>query len=452
MMARLVLLEARAMLRQPVTLLLAGLYLLLVLLAAGNGSDAMDRAVEAHAEAAAAAESGRTRMAERLAAPMPPEDAILTPVRVRSAILMPVPRLIDFSQGRTGFETASAEAGLRTRPETLFRQMRLDNPALLAIGRLDLTAVVVLVAPLLLVVLGAGLYAPDRETGAARLALVEGGTPTPLLLARSMPRLGLVILPLFLAAAWLLLAGPELPGRLAAAGLWLFIATLWLLACWAAMLWLHSRRIAAETAAFAGIGGWAFVTLLLPPAILAAAGMAYPPPSRFAEIAAARAAEVRATQDWDNSHTEAEGDEAATRLTSLRKGLAIAAETDAAVAPIRAGFADALGQQQAFVRAASWAAPPLAVALALEDTAGTGAAAHAGFRAEADRHVAAMKDKLARFVREGRGLSPADFAALPRFSWSAPPTPALPILLYLVALIALLAVPAARGYRRPLLA
>jgi hypothetical protein len=267
-----------------------------------------------------------------------------------------------------------------------------------------------------------------------------------------VPRLALVVLPLFLAAAWLLLAGPELPGRLAAAGLWLFIATLWLLVCWAAMLWLHSRRFAAETAAFAGIAGWALVALLLPPAILSAAGMAYPPPSRFAEIAAARAAEVRATQDWDNSHTEAEGDEAATRLASLRKGLAIAAETDAAVAPIRAGFAEALARQQAFVRAASWAAPPLAVALALEDTAGTGTAAHMSFREEADRHVAALKDKLARFVVEGRGLSPADLAALPRFAWSAPPAPALPILLYLGVLIALLAVPAARGYRRPLLA
>ena len=252
MMARLFLIEARALLRQPVTLLLAGLYLLLVLLAAGNGRAAIDRAVEAHATAMRAAEAGRTRMAERLAAPLAPQDAILTPVRVRSAIIMPVPRFIDFSLCRTRFEAASAEAGLRTRPETLFRQTRLDNPALLAIGRLDLTAIVVLVAPLLLVVLGAGLYTPDRETGAARLALVEGGTPAPLLLSRSVPRLGLVLLPLLLAAAWLLLAGPELSGRLASAGLWFFIATLWLLVCWAAILWLHSRRIAAETAVFAG--------------------------------------------------------------------------------------------------------------------------------------------------------------------------------------------------------
>lgn len=452
MIGRLIRLESRALLRQPVALLLAGIYLLLVVVAVANGAAAMERAVAAQAVAAEEAHATESRMEARLAEPMPPEDAVLTPVRVRSAIIMPVPRLVDFSIGRAGFEATSAQVGLRSRPETLFRQMRLDNPALLARGGIDLGLVAVIVAPLLLVVLGAGLFAPDRETGAARLVLVEGGSPRPLLIARSVPPLALVLVPLLLAAFWLLATGPALPGRILAALVWLAIVLFWLLASWSAMLFLHSLRVGAETAAFIGIGGWALLTLLLPAALVTAASLAHPPPSRFAEIATARAAEVRATKEWDNSHTEAEGDAAATRLASLRKGLAVAAATDASIAPIRADFADALDRQQAFVRAASWAAPPLAVGLALEDAAATGTAAYGEFRAEAGRHLSALKADVGGFVEQGRGLSTDDLAALPAFAWNAAPPRAWPILPYLALLTVMLLLPATRGFQRPLIA
>lgn len=451
MIWQLIRLEAHRLLRQPVAQLLVGLYLLLILAAAVNGARAMERALEAHAKASAEAQSASLRMAARLARPMPPEDAVLTPVRVRSAILMPVPRLVDFSIGRTGFESASADAGLRSRPETLFRQIRLDNPALLARGSLDLGLVAVVTAPLLLVVLGAGLYAPDRETGVARLALVEAGNARRLLVARSVPPVVLAVAPVLLAASWLLATGPALPGRLAAAAAWLSIVFLWLVLCWTAMLALHSRRIGGETAAFIGVAGWAIITLVLPAVLVMLAGLLHPPPSRFAEIAAARAAEVRATQKWDNDHAELAGEEAATRLASLRRGLAIAAATDAAVAPIRAEFNETLDAQQAFVRTSSWIAPPLAVALALEDVAATGTAAHAEFRAAADRHLAALQSALGRYVLEGRGLSPADLARIPRFEWRAPHAPVLPVLVYLAALVGLSAAYAVWGYRRPLL-
>lgn len=450
-MRRLIALEWRLLLRDRIALLLLGLYLILLVLAVANGRAAIETAMQARAMATAQAAEAEAALAERMAGPMEPADAVLLPARVRMPILAPVPVLVDFTVGRHQLEASGATAGLRSRAEGLFRQQRLDNPALLARGVLDLSFVALLVAPLLLVALGAGLFAADRDNGVARLVLVQGGNAGRMLLARSIPRLALVAGPLLAAAGTLLILGPALPGRTGAAFLWLLLALLLIAFWWATILLVNALRIGGQTAALTLVGLWTLLTLVVPPALTTLASVLHPPPSRFAEIAASRAAEVAATQAWDNDHAAQANDEAVRRAESLRKGLAIGAAMDRAVAPIAAEFAQAMAAQQGLVRAMSWVSPPMLAGLAMEDVAGTGSARFVQFRAAAAIYLGSLKTALGHHVLSGESLDSAGLAALPRFAFTPDrPVPSIP-LVWLAALAAGIGVGAVRVLQRPLL-
>jgi hypothetical protein len=450
-MRQLIALEWRLLLRERIALLLLGVYLVVLVLAVANGRATIDAATQAHAQATTLAADAEATLAERLSKPMEPADAVLTPVRVRMPIIAPVPLLPDFTAGRQKFEASAATAGLRSRAEGLFRQQRLDNPALMARGVLDLSFGALLVAPLLLVALGAGLFTADRDSGIARLVLVQGGSAGRMLLARSIPRLALVAGPLVLAAATLLLLGPALPGRTGAALLWLLLALLLLAFWWAVILFANAFRIGGQTAALALIGLWALLTLVVPPALSTLAAGFHPPPSRFAEIAAGRAAEVAATRAWDNDHAAQTTGEAARRAEALRKGLAIGAAMDQAVAPIAREFGQAMADQQALVRRMSWMSPPMVAGLAMEDVAGTGSARFAQFRAAATDYLGTLKAVLGRHVRTGQPLDAAALAGVPRFAFV--PARAVPwgAILWLAAVAAGFGGATVRLLRRPLL-
>jgi ABC-type transport system involved in multi-copper enzyme maturation permease subunit len=449
-MRRLFVLEWRLLLRERIVLLLLGLYLLLLALAVANGRGAMDAAVGAHAQATAEAADAEAAFAARLSKPSEPADAVLMPVRVRMPIIAPVPLLADFTAGRQQFEASAATAGLRSRTEGLFRQQRLDNPALLARGVLDLSFAALLVAPLLLVALGAGLFAADRDSGIARLVLVQGGSAGRMLLARSIPRLALVGGPLVVAAGALLLLGPSLPGRTGAALLWLVLALLLMAFWWAVILLTNAVRIGGQTAALALIGLWALLTLVVPPALSTLAAVLHPPPSRFAEIAASRAAEVAATQAWDNDHAAQAADEAARRAKSLRKGLAIGVAMDRAVAPIAGDFAQAMAAQQAFVRRISWMSPPMVAGLAMEEVAGTGSAQFAEFREAATGYLGTLKTALSNYVLSGEALDAIALAGLPRFAFEPARSVPWGALVWLATLAGGIGIGAARLLQRPL--
>ena len=131
-------------------------------------------------------------------------------LRTSLAYSSAVPPLADVAAGRAATEPAAASISLRSRADNLFRRPSLENAERLMRGSLDLSFVAVVVAPLLLIALGHGLFSADRDSGAARLVLAQAGGLGPLLLARSVPRLSLVILPILLAL--LLLAALRIGG------------------------------------------------------------------------------------------------------------------------------------------------------------------------------------------------------------------------------------------------
>lgn len=447
-MGRLIALETRLLLRDPAALALLALLLVCCLVAALGGRAVLSQQLEGRSLAADAARATAEQQAAQLAGPLEPADAVLLPLRIRGSVQAPLPPLVDFSAGRSALEPYAAEFGLRTRADTLFGRTQLTNPELAARGSFDLGFIAVVLAPLLLIGLGYGLFTADRETGAARLILAQAGTPARLLLARSLPRIALIAVPISLCALVLLAIGPDLPGRAPALGQWLLIVAVLLAFWWAVVLFVNTLRVTAETAALTLVALWAGFTLVLPPLTSSLAELAHPPPSRFEEIAAARAAEIASSAAYDNDHPELAADDVGRRLASLRRTIEIGRSVEATVAPIHGGFARARGEQQALEQRLAWLSPALVAGNTLQSIAGTDTARAVAFRSAAEAHLARFKEGLARFAEDDVFLSAEELEGLPGFEWSPPAARWGAAFAYLTILTALLVGFAATRFSR----
>lgn len=446
-MVRLILLEIRLMMRERIALVLLGLALAACTLAFVNGRTLITQQNDGRVISEAEDKKAVNDFVKKLAGNDPPEERVLYPYRIRFGILAPIPTLVDFSAGRAVFENYSTQVTLRARADTLFKRTQLDNPEMLMRGSFDLGFVAVVLAPLLLIGLGYGLFVADRDSGAARLVLAQGGSPVRLLVARSVPRLMLVLTPILLTVIALLAFGPEISGRGAAATAWAIVVMLLLLFWWAIILFINSLKVSAETATLALISLWVVFTLVLPALITAAAQSAYPPPSRFDQIATARASEVASTQAYENDHPDLAAEDAAGRLASIRKSWEISKAVDAAVAPTTLAFETQLIRQQQLIRALSWLSPSLIAANALNDSARTGEQAWLGFRTASRTYLGQFRTTLGSLVESGTPVDAKQFAALPRFTWQWPSPAITNVLMFFVILTAGIGAFAIRRFR-----
>ncbi len=435
-MSTLLRLELQLLVRQRISLLLLLLAVAFCALAFANGRAVLTQQIAGRAASSTEDAATNARVTAMIAEKAEPAAAVLYPFRVQLPVVAPIPPLVDFSAGRATFENYAAVVSLRSRADSLFKRTQLDNPEALARGSFDLGFFVVIVAPLLLIGLGYGLFATDRDSGTARLILAQAGSPIRVLAARSIPRLALVVAPLAVTVMLMIANGPDLPGRATAAAWWLGTALALLGFWWAVILLVNSFKISAETAALVLVGLWSALTLMLPPLIAAGAQIGYPPPSRFDQIATARAAEVASTTAYENDHPDLASEDFAGRLASVRKTVSIGRTVDAAVAPVSRAFDEQLARQHDLVRMLAWLSPPLIAGNALNATAGTDIAASLAFRGEVTRYLAAAKAALARPIDQGAILTPADYRQLPRFTWKpAPDRPVVPLVVLITLTI-----------------
>jgi len=448
-MLRLLALETRLLFREKIG------WLVLLVMAAScavaviHGRAIMNEQAEGRAAfAAAGADADRTLF--KAIADATPATASTLPRRVSLPVVAPIPVLADFSAGRSGYENYSTIARLGVREEGLFKRTRLDNPEILARGQIDLGFVAIVVLPLLLIALGYGVFAGDRDSGVARLAATQSPSMLRLLIARSVPRLALAAAPIGVAAAFLLLAGPQIDGRAEAASLWLLVILLLALLWWSAILLVNSFRITAESAALLLVSGWVVVTLVLPALLTAAAQAANPPPSRFEQIAVSRAAEIRATADFENDHPELT-DATAERRRLAERSVQIDRDVEAALAPINAAFEERRTRQRAVAGSLSFLSPTMVAAEASAAVAGTDGATWLDFRRAAGSYLRTVKEALRRIAASEAPLSAATYTHLPRFAWG--PSQELPLLpiVYLLLLTLLMTFISARRLHRPLL-
>ncbi|HTU13063.1 MAG TPA: ABC transporter permease subunit [Allosphingosinicella sp.] len=445
-MGRLVALETRLLFRERlawIVLAVAALACVMAVVQGGALLGAQQQGREAFAAESRTAEEG---LLKSIAEAEPAAAAVL-PRRATLPILAPLPPLADFSAGRVGFEDYATNARFGLREDGMFKRSRLDNPELLSRGGLDLGFVAVVVLPLLLIALGYGIFAADRDSGISRLLLVQQPSPTRLLLARSVPRLAVVLVPLLLSALVLLFAGPSLPGRGAAIGWWLGLTVLLVLFWWAVILLVNSLRVSAESAALSLVALWILFTLVMPAAIGAIAQATNPPPSRFEQIAASRAAELRANSEFENDHPELT-DEAAERARTARRAVQIDRDVETALRPLNSRFEEQRLAQQRTVDALSFLSPAAVTASGQAMVAGTDSATWLEFRQAARGYLTLIKSRLAQLILAGQPLTADGYRGLPRFDWRPEPQAPVGPALYLMLLTLLVGGIAFRRFRK----
>ncbi len=351
-----------------------------------------------------------------------PAEAALLPTRLYMPIRLGEPTLPDFSNGRSQLEPVATTARLSTRPDAMFTRYQVENAERLARGGLDLAFVAVVLAPLLLIGIGYGLFVADREAGTARLWLSQAGSPLRLLTARSVNRLAIVFAPILIDGIALWLLGPDISGRAGPVMNWLMIALVGLMFWWAVILFVNSFTIASETAALTLAGLWTLLVFVLPVAIQAAATLINPPPSRFEQIAVARAAEVASNRSYEDDHPELSSDTLDERRASVEKGIEIRNAVAKAIAPLRRAHNQSMAEQRLFSQRLALLSPPVLTADALAEIARTDARFYERQREAAQAYLIPLGEAMAGTALGDRPVDGATFDALPRFQPPAAPS------------------------------
>jgi len=347
------------------------------------------------------------------------EEPSVEATAIAKPLILPPAPLLDLTIGRADLEPSLGSAGFFTRADTLFTNYEMEGPLALANGRFDLAFVTVWLAPLLLIALGLSIASADRDSGLLRQ---QGAAPVGLrrvALARAALRWGVVFVPVALAAIGTALAAPPAPDKAGRLALWLFVAGGYLLLWQAAILFASTLRVRQEALGAGLLMLWALVVLVVPAFGSAAAQALYPPPSRFALIAEARAAEVAARKNapellnkYMHDHPELLGKQAGEVENWVKTSAMSGRQVEAAIAPTLARFEQARERQRGVARTFELFSPALLTHRLLADVAGTGEARHAAFRAASIDFHRQLKAELTGAGLTGRKLTRAQAEAL----------------------------------------
>ncbi|MCC5888167.1 MAG: DUF3526 domain-containing protein [Gammaproteobacteria bacterium] len=308
-------------------------------------------------------------------------------------LALPSTRLGALAVGQSDLHPAWHPVSLESR-DRLLAEGELTHPRRLALGRFDVSFVVVFIAPLLLLGLLASVPAREREAGMLPWVVMQSGGFGSWLMGRVLPRLLLLLIPVLIVGTLAPLLqmssdGTGGEGQTLARGLlWSAQVTGYLL-FWAALaLWVGTLPLDGARSALALAFAWLLFVVLIPSVSQVALDLAHPQPSRMAYVDAMRSATDLARAEGSDTlaryledHPELAG-ETVNLEDFFAQRLLVQQRVEAELEPLSAAFE---GQRAARARQAAWmrlTSPALLTMDALADAAGTGEARHRHFMAQ----------------------------------------------------------------------
>jgi len=247
-----------------------------------------------------ALDAWRSTLAKLEAGEIKPAPYAARPMDIDMPAVLPPAPLADFSAASAGLYPTTAVINGWSNPADLFAAYEYGNPQLLALGGFDLSFVVVVVIPLIMIAVSFDILPGERQDGRIRLVSVQAGHIGQSTWSRLIIRCAALWAVFAIITACLtLLPGRDhaLAGRVSAYALWLAIACLYGL-FWFAMIAAANIAIKrADAVAAALFAAWAIFVFAVPTLGSAIAEAAYPPPSRLAYLSQMRQGEVAAIRD-----------------------------------------------------------------------------------------------------------------------------------------------------------
>lgn len=424
MMAAIVRIEARRLLRGRWLPLLWLAFALLCVGAAWNGAAWVEQR-----EAALAAilederETQRLRRAQ-IADEVTPDNrgrygGALYATAISLRAVLPPGELAVLTAGRAEGYPMAATIHAFSASNTIFDRhvAGMENPSVLAAGRFDLAFVIVWLLPLLVLAGSFDLFAHERERGMAPWLLSQPVSPGRLLAAKAVARALLLVLPpVAILLAVLAASGATSPSALALAGALVALYALF----WLALALLVNLVAAnAAQAALGCLAGWLLLVVLLPALALGVADLAAPPSSPTERVNALRAQAMQARAEARaGAPAAAPAPGPAPNIPdSLRRR---ALEVERGEGLIRAADAPYRAQDErrlAWLDALRLASPAVALQDGLERLAGADAARALRFQDQAHGFQLDLRALVGRYLAQDRLLTLADYdAGLPRFA------------------------------------
>jgi ABC-2 type transport system permease protein len=386
-----------------------------------------------------------------------------SPMDVTFSSALPPAPLADFAIGQSDLLPGAGTLSLWDPDVRLFTRYEFEDPVALALGAFDVSKAIVLVLPLLLVVLSFDVLSCERDAGRLGVIVAQGANLRSLfwrrLLIRCVPVVGVALL---VATVALLVNRGSTPiaERTPSFVLWCACAALYSAFWMAIVAYAASRNRAGASNIMVLLVCWTVLTLVVPAAVTSLTEAAYPPPSRPNYLAEAREAEIETeraeagiAQQFFNDHPELVVGEQSQMPGYVRTAFFVTSRVDAATRPLLNAFEEAAAQRESTLEFLRYASPAIIAHSTFNEIAGSSAARHRQYMAQARAFKAAFAEQVAAYVVAGERLPSARAAELPRFMFRENPRAALvtrdgPALLFVLLATGVLLGAADRRVRR----
>lgn len=423
--------EWKTRLARPATLASLALFVLALVYGAFEGAAHRDeqlRVIEAHQTEVTTSmaqwlDDLRTLEQGRVDADVPPWAG--SPMDAVFASALPPGPLADFAIGQRDLLPYFGSLSLWDPDIRLFSKYELADPVALALGGLDMSKAVLLIAPLLLIILTFDVLSAERDAQRLTLILVQGSGIESLFWRRLLIRSGMVLVPVLLVSVSALAFHSITGERFAHYLLWLLGACCYF-AFWVALIgWVTSRNARGVRNVLVLLLAWAGLTLVLPAVASAVSETVYPMPSRLAYLSHGREVEIETelaepqiTQQLVQDHPELFVADASAIPAYVRTAYLVTSMVDKATQRILAKFEQAADRREHALSLLRFASPAAITHGFFNDVAGASTARHRLYIAQARAFKSVYAKQAAGYILMGQRLPLAAAAELPEFQFS----------------------------------
>ena len=356
------------------------------------------------------------------------------PMNLRFPATLPPAPLAEFAVGAGMLLPHSAAITPWKNTANLFTNYQFANPTLLRYGTIDMSFVIVILLPLVMIAVSFDILAADRSTKRLQSILSQSIGPGQVMWTRLVFRNGVVLVAVLLPVLAVALAGGGFPpstDRLARFAIWLIAAGVYAVFWLAVIAFVATRVRRAETVAATLVTVWGLLTLAIPAVAGTVGEAAFPTPSRLAYLSAMRSAQADANREVDRltagfllDHPELTvGDESVPAY--YRAAYLANREVETRTSTILEQYERALEGRRQFIGWLQYLSPAIVAQNALSAAAGADADRYYRFQKEARGALRDLSALVGPAVVARQRITLADFDRYRPYAFEETPTPDL---------------------------